>query len=118
MFAYCGKNGVQVSSTSAHGGFSFVFYREMASGVSENAVGYRAGVDNQVLGLLKENPAQTREQLAERIGKTVRTIQRALDRLSDDGIRKRIGSNRSGRSAAPTRISPSLRMLKSFRSGV
>ena len=103
VFAYCSKYGVRVSSSSAHGGFSFVFYRDSAdhrvgtaSGVSENAVGYRVGVDNQVLTLLKENPAQTREQMAERIGKTVRTVQRALDRLSDDGMIRRIGSNRSG----------------------
>lgn len=103
VFAYCSKYGVRVSSSSAHGGFSFVFYRDSAdhrvgtaSGVSENSVGYRVGVDNQVLALLKENPAQTREQMAERIGKTVRTVQRALDRLSDDGMIRRIGSNRSG----------------------
>lgn len=103
VFAYCSKYGVRVSSSSAHGGFSFVFYRDSAdhrvgtaSGVSENSVGYRVGVDNQVLTLLKENPAQTREQMAERIGKTVRTVQRALDRLSDDGMIRRIGSNRSG----------------------
>ena len=46
--------------------------------------------------MLKEDPTQTREKLAEKTGRTVRTIQRALDKLSGEGKIKRIGSNKTG----------------------
>ena len=46
--------------------------------------------------LLKEDPTQKREDLAEKTGKTTRTIQRALDKLSNEGKIKRIGSNKTG----------------------
>ena len=49
-----------------------------------------------VLELLKENPTYSREMMANRIGKTVRTVQRALDKLSEDGKIKRIGKSRAG----------------------
>lgn len=38
----------------------------------------------------------TRKQLAKETGKTVRTVQRALDKLSMNGKIKRIGSNKTG----------------------
>lgn len=53
--------------------------------------------DVAVYGLLMEDPTQTREMLALRTGKTVRTIQRALDKLVSEDRIKRIGSNRAGR---------------------
>ena len=46
--------------------------------------------------LLKEDPTQTREELAKKTGKTIRTIQRALEKLSSEGKIKRLGSNRTG----------------------
>lgn len=50
----------------------------------------------KVYMLLKEDPTQTRATLAQKTGKTVRTIQRALDQLNAEGKIKRIGSNRVG----------------------
>ncbi len=50
----------------------------------------------KVYMLLKEDPTQTRENLAIKVGKTARTIQRALDKLSGEGRIKRIGSSRAG----------------------
>ena len=52
--------------------------------------------EKKVYMLLKEDPTQTREKLAEKTGRTVRTIQRALDKLSADGKIRRIGSNKVG----------------------
>ena len=46
--------------------------------------------------LLKENPVYTREEIAQKVGKTARTVQRALDRLKDDGKIVRIGNKVSG----------------------
>ena len=56
----------------------------------------KVSTDEFVYLLLKEDPVQTRESLAIRTGKTVRTIQRVLDKLSGEGKIKRIGSTRNG----------------------
>lgn len=39
--------------------------------------------DKKVLSLLKEKPEQTREEIAFKIGKTARTLQRSLDKLKE-----------------------------------
>lgn len=52
--------------------------------------------ERQVYSLLKEDPSQTRETLSQKVGKTVRTIQRALDKLTGAGKIRRIGSDKTG----------------------
>lgn len=52
--------------------------------------------DYEVLKVLKFNPESTREVLAAKVGKTVRTIQRSLDRLTSVGKIIRIGSDKTG----------------------
>ena len=47
-----------------------------------------------VLALLKSNPNLTRIELSERISKTVRTVQSALDSLKEKGYITRIGSKK------------------------
>ena len=49
-----------------------------------------------IVALLMANPALTRQQLAETIGKDVRTIGRALASLQQAGKVKRIGSDKTG----------------------
>ncbi len=49
-----------------------------------------------IVALLTANPALTRQQLAETIGKDVRTIGRALASLQQAGKVKRIGSDKTG----------------------
>lgn len=49
-----------------------------------------------VLNLLKEKPDYTREVLANKIGRTVRTVQRSLDKLTKAGKIIRIGSDKTG----------------------
>jgi predicted HTH transcriptional regulator len=39
---------------------------------------------------------RSREEMAGLMGKTVRTVQRALDKLSDEGRIRRIGTTRAG----------------------
>ena len=50
----------------------------------------------EVLRLLKENPVYTREEIAQKVSKTARTVQRALNRLKEDGKIVRIGNKVSG----------------------
>ena len=49
-----------------------------------------------MLSLLKEKPEQTREEIASKIGKTVRTVQRSLDKLKEAKKIVRIGNKVSG----------------------
>ena len=64
--------------------------------VSDKKADTKIPTEMKVYVLLKEDPTQTREKLAEKTGRTVRTIQRALDKLSGEGKIKRIGSNKTG----------------------
>lgn len=49
-----------------------------------------------IVALLTANPALTRQQLADAIGKDLRTIGRALARLQQAGNIKRVGSDKTG----------------------
>lgn len=77
----------------SYGGFSFIFFRDS---VTENVTERKMPSHQIVLNLLKENPMRSREEMAGLMGKTVRTVQRALDKLSDEGRIRRIGTARAG----------------------
>lgn len=113
VYALCDKFNIKVESSSEGDGFSFAFYRDInqehvtvnvTDNVTDNVTvnvtdpnkEVKVSTDEYVYMLLKEDPVQTRESLAIRTGKTVRTIQRALDKLSGEGKIKRIGSARNG----------------------
>jgi DNA-binding Lrp family transcriptional regulator len=49
-----------------------------------------------VLSLLKENSEQAREEIGSKIGKTVRTLQRSLDKLKETKKIARIGNKNYG----------------------
>ena len=73
------------------------FYSDIKNqNVTTNVTIKKVATEDSVYQLLKENPTQTREELAKRLNKTVRTIQRALDKLSEAGKISRIGSNKTG----------------------
>ena len=96
VYSFCEKSGNKTGYASANGGFSFIFYRDRNENVTTNVPEKRIPTDSSVYMLLKENPAQTRDELARQLGKTVRTIQRALDKLTAEGKIRRIGSNKKG----------------------
>ena len=105
MFALCDKFGNRVESFSGNGGFSFVFYRDTdnkdvtingTTNVTKKGTPKRATTDETVYGLLKSDPILTRDSLALSLNKSVRTIQRALDKLSQEGKIRRMGSNKKG----------------------
>ena len=81
----------------SYGGFSFIFYRDnVTENVSVNVPERKTPSHEIVLNLLKENPMRSREEMARIMGNTVRTVQRALDKLSDEGRIRRIGTARAG----------------------
>ena len=107
VYAYCDKYNIKVESSFESDGFSFIFYRDTYSDNDTKndtikAFEQNSGTNNsiptdaRVYMLLKEDPTQTRETLANKTGRTVRTIQRALDKLTANGKIKRIGSKKTG----------------------
>ena len=81
----------------SYDGFSFIFFRDsVTENVTENVTERKLPSHQIVLNLLKENPMRSREEMAGIMGKTVRTVQRALDKLSGEGRIRRIGTARAG----------------------
>ncbi len=83
-------------------GFTFIIYRKANNVIYTNNT---LKVNDQfkltkteqlILSLLEINPSYTRDELAEAISKTVRTVQRGLDSLRDKGLITREGSDKSG----------------------
>ena len=48
-----------------------------------------------VLTILKQKPDISRDEIATKIAKTIRTVQRALDSLREKGYIKRVGSKQN-----------------------
>lgn len=93
----CAKNNVKYEYYNNEFGFRFSFHRNnVTSDVTTETPKRVNELDFEVLHLLKENPVYTREEIAQKVGKTVRTVQRALDRLKEDGKIVRIGNKVSG----------------------
>ena len=55
------------------------------------------GTEMSVLAILRQKPDSSRNEIADKISKTVRTVQRALDSLWEKGYIQRIGSKRNAR---------------------
>ena len=49
-------------------------------------------LDFEFFHLLKENHVYAREEIAQKVGKTVRSVQKETDRLKEDGKIIRIGN--------------------------
>lgn len=105
VYSVCEKLNIKTTSSSENGGFSFIFYRNdnktsVTTNVTindpQNMTTIKVTTDEQVYQLLKKDATMTREQLAKETGKTIRTVQRALDKLSLNGKIRRIGSNKTG----------------------
>lgn len=87
-------------------GFTFIIHRKKAGEISSNKTNVTVNVpenvtlnkmEKLVYQLLSSNPQYTREELAEKTSKTVRTIQRTLNSLRDKEYITRIGSDKTGR---------------------
>ncbi len=87
VFASCKTSGVKFSYESNDDGFTFVFYRgQPVTAKDEKPYVLDTALstsDYKVLNCLKENPSQTREEIATRVKLSKRTVQRALEKLTE-----------------------------------
>lgn len=101
----CAVNNIKYEYYNNEFGFRFSFHRnnvtlnvttDVTSDVTIEGQKRVNKLDFEVLRLLKENLVYTREEITQKVRKTARTVQRALDRLKDDGKIVRIGNKVSG----------------------
>lgn len=90
---FCRDAGIKYGYEELDNGFKLIIYRDTMN-VSVNVP--VNSTEETVLALLKHNPEMTREELAEKAAKTVRTIQRALTALKTKGMIEREGSDKTG----------------------
>ncbi|MBP3691002.1 MAG: winged helix-turn-helix transcriptional regulator, partial [Schwartzia sp.] len=97
----CKDAGVEYSYVNSENGFKFVIRRptlgsditNVTSNVTSNEVLNRT--EATVLAILKVHPNISRDELAEKVSKTVRTIQRTLNSLRDKGYIERKGAKQN-----------------------
>ena len=90
----CKDAGVRFSYESNELGFKFILYRpQLQSDIPSVTLDVTLnGTEMSVLAILKQKPDSSREEIANKISKTIRTVQRALDSLRDKGYIQRVGS--------------------------
>lgn len=93
----CRDAGIRYSYESGKNGFKFIIYRpQIQSDTPHVTLDVTLnGTEMAVLAILKQRPDSSREEIADKISKTVRTVQRALDSLRDKGYIRRIGSKQT-----------------------
>lgn len=97
----CKSEGIKYSYESSNNGFKFIIYRPNFISDTKN-VTYDVTYGNElnsteryVLAILKENSEISRDEIAIKTSKTIRTVQRALVSLTEKGYIKRIGAKRN-----------------------
>ena len=97
----CRANNVKYGYYNNEFGFRFSFYRnnvtvDTTGDASTKTVKKLNKLDIEVLHLLKKKPIYTIEKIAQKTGKTTRTVQRTLNKLKEVGKVVRIGNKISG----------------------
>ena len=91
-FNACQKEKVKYSYENLKTGFKFVFYRSHGhKNVYEMSI-----TEKQVYDLLKECDYLTNQQIADKIGKSTKTVYRAIKALKENGYICREGNNNNG----------------------
>ena len=97
VYSECEANHTSVSYEKYKDGFSFIFKRENGSNSGSNGSNQIAEIsedEQRILRALEENPRMTIRDLAKRISKSERSIQRILNGLKEKGCIERIGGTR------------------------
>ncbi len=97
----CKDAGIKYSYENKENGFKFIIYRPQIQGPIENVTldvtldVTLNGTEKAVYAILKQKSDSSREEIADKISKTVRTVQRALNSLVDKGYIRRVGSKQN-----------------------
>ena len=93
IHSLCADAGLTYSYENSENGFKFVIFRpKLRSDIRSDALN---GTEEAVLAILRLNPGSPRAEIADKISKTVRTVQRTLDSLKDKGYIRRVGAKQN-----------------------
>lgn len=94
IHSLCTDADIKYSYENTKNGFKFILFRpHLQSDISPVTLDVTLnGNEMLILAILKQNPNLSRDEIASKISKTIRTVQRALDSLRKKGYIKRIGS--------------------------
>lgn len=84
-FDACKKAGVRYAYEETATGFRFTFYRKGVKGSGEFS-----GTEEKILNLINSDPFITSKELAEKIGVSLRTVQRTIKKLKESGSLEQI----------------------------
>ena len=93
VHSLCEDAGIAYSYENTRNGFKFTISRPQ----TQSDVPYVTldvtmnGTEIAVLAILRQKPDSSRDEIAEKISKTVRTVQRALNSLVEKGYIERVG---------------------------
>ena len=97
----CKDAGIKYTYERSDNGFKFIIYRPKLISDTPDVtydVTYEKALnitEQTVLMVLKQNPEISREEIAEKVSKTVRTVQRALVSLTEKGYIRRVGAKKN-----------------------
>ena len=95
----CKDAGIEYSYERTSNEFKFIIYRpKLISDVPDVIYGNGEALnvtEQTALAILKRAPTISREEIAERASKTVRTVQRALASLAEKGYVRRVGAKKN-----------------------
>lgn len=97
VHSLCKDAGINYSYENSANGFKFIIYRpQLQSDIPSVTLDVTLnGTEMSVLAILKQKPNFSRDEIADKISKTVRTVQRSLDSLRKKGYIERIGSKQN-----------------------
>lgn len=97
IHSLCEDSGIKYSYESTENGFKFIINRpQIQSDIFDVTLNVTLnGTEKAVLAILNQKPDSSRGEIADKISKTVRTVQRALDSLKEKGYIKRVGSKQN-----------------------
>ena len=95
----CRDAGIRYAYEMSEQGFKFILYRsQLKSDIFNVTLDVTLnGTEMSVLAILRQKPDSSRDEIADKISKTVRTVQRVLDSLREKGYIQRVGSKRDAR---------------------
>ena len=93
----CKDSGIKYSYENKDNGFKFIIYRPLVqSDILDVTLDVTLnGTEKAVYAILKLKPDSSREEIANKTSKTVRTVQRALDSLRDKDYIRRLNSKQN-----------------------
>lgn len=97
VFRLCGEDRYRYSNNPF--GFTFEFIRSndpINDSVNGSINGDLTKDESAILEILRKNQRYSKSELAERIGKSATTVQRIIKSLTEKGLIRRVGSNKTG----------------------